>query len=64
MDHDGLPNARRTTTNPIQEVNESTEQVVGPVRGIGLTPGDDFSAPDVLNRGILTAGECQELFEL
>lgn len=61
QDEDGNGN-----TNPIQEINQSLDQVVGPANanGRGVVSSDDYGAPDVLRRGILSADECQALFDL
>jgi hypothetical protein len=56
--------SRPMTTNPIQEINHSIETVVGVNESANGTLGEDYGCPDVLKRGVLTAEECQELFEL
>lgn len=66
-------------TNPIQCVNESIDLVVGssgPLLGGGMgsgfvggdgrktLTGEDYGAPDVIRRGLLSEMECQRLFDL
>lgn len=52
--------------NPLQFVLDHVDQAVGPELGGRTMPSlpEDFGFPDVLNRNILTAKECQELFDL
>ncbi|SCV67413.1 BQ2448_5024 [Microbotryum intermedium] len=69
---DGLANADeldKSKANPIHEINDSIDMIVGKVQaragdgGIADGGSDDYGAPDVVNRGTLTQTECQELFE-
>lgn len=55
--------SRASTYNPIHQINMSIDEIVGRAPR-GPPTGEDYGAPDVLKRGVLTAEECQELFEL
>ncbi|KAM0752087.1 hypothetical protein T439DRAFT_324173 [Meredithblackwellia eburnea MCA 4105] len=65
LDQDGGSNSdqreSRARANPIMMINETVVGVVGkpPLIASEL----DYGSPDVLKRGVLTAEECQELFE-
>lgn len=63
MEQDGEDKARIATYNPLHQITMSIDAIVGQSpRGAPLV--DDYGAPDVLKRGVLTAEECQELFDL
>jgi hypothetical protein len=63
MEQDGEDKTRAATYNPLHQINMSIDEIVGQTpRGAPL--GDDYGAPDALKRGVLTAEECQELFDL
>lgn len=64
-EHDGTDSGsilEQTNSNPIKEINESIEQVVGSASKRVAVPIDD-SSPDVISRGFLTINECQQLFD-
>ncbi|KDE07052.1 hypothetical protein MVLG_02628 [Microbotryum lychnidis-dioicae p1A1 Lamole] len=69
---DGLATADeldKEKANPIHEINDSIDMIVGKVQaragdgGIAESGLDDYGAPDVVNRSTLTQHECQELFD-
>ncbi|SDA07582.1 BZ3501_MvSof-1269-A2-R1_Chr6-2g08684 [Microbotryum saponariae] len=69
---DGLATADeldKEKANPIHEINDSIDMIVGKVQARagdgGIADGglDDYGAPDVVKRGTLTQHECQELFD-
>jgi hypothetical protein len=63
MDQDGEETVA-AVENPIQEINASIDLIVGQTANRTDPGGDDYGAPDVIRRGVLTTEECQELFEL
>ncbi|KAM0787397.1 hypothetical protein ACM66B_003482 [Microbotryomycetes sp. NB124-2] len=68
MDHDDAASTRtkghsnNDSYNPMSEIHQSMTAL-----GTATTPRgtaiDDYGAPDIIRRGILTAEECQELFD-
>lgn len=46
------------------QINASIDAIVGQAATRAEALEDDYGAPDVLRRGLLTTDECQELFEL
>lgn len=49
--------------NAIMELNQSVDRVVGPVTPKRTAIVEDYGAPDVIRRGILSPADVQELFE-
>ncbi|KAK4049031.1 hypothetical protein OIV83_004392 [Microbotryomycetes sp. JL201] len=66
MDHDDSTSTKGKSNNdsynPMSEIHQSMTAL-----GTATTPRgtviDDYGAPDIIRRGILTAEECQELFD-
>lgn len=64
MDHDNEDvKTKAATFNAMSQINMSIEAIKGR-QPKGEPPAEDYGAPDVIRRGVLTPEECQELFEL
>lgn len=58
--------AAAATANPINEINATIDSLAGFKTGPrqSIMEMNDYGAPDVLRRGVLTPTECQQLFDL
>ncbi|GAA5982132.1 hypothetical protein JCM10908_004753 [Rhodotorula pacifica] len=57
--------AAAAEANPLHEINATIDQIQGVVRTpkYPFMQSNDYGAPDALRRGLLTAEECQQLFD-
>ncbi|GJN88921.1 hypothetical protein Rhopal_001892-T1 [Rhodotorula paludigena] len=57
--------AAAAAANPIHEINATIDSVQGPkpLPRQSIMELNDYGAPDVLRRGVLTPAECQQLFD-
>lgn len=64
MDHaDDDTKTKAAHFNAMSQINISIDAIKGS-QPRGMPSGEDYGAPDVVRRGVLTPEECQELFEL
>ncbi|GAA5886235.1 hypothetical protein JCM3774_003819 [Rhodotorula dairenensis] len=64
-DNASVGRAAAAAANPLHEINATIDQIQGTARTpkYPFMQSNDYGAPDALRRGLLTAEECQQLFD-
>jgi hypothetical protein len=64
-DNASVGRAAADAANPLHEINATIDQIQGTARTpkYPFMQSNDYGAPDALRRGLLTAEECQQLFD-